>query len=134
MRKKIIIALIVLGIIISILINNKISEARIQNILNLTFNNNTSEYFKKLISENENIDYNIIYNLKDISKLQEKIKLKAEEKIKENISVKSQNTLASTNENISFKQMQAQMQFNKNQEPNNEESSKRQNDKFNVFT
>ena len=73
MQKKIIIALIVLGIIISILINNKISEARIQNILNLTFNNNTSEYFKKLISENENIDYNIIDNLKDISKLKEKI-------------------------------------------------------------
>ena len=73
MQKKIIIALIVLGIIISILINNKISEARIQNILNLTSNNNTSEYFKKLISENENIDYNIIDNLKDISKLKEKI-------------------------------------------------------------
>ena len=86
----------------------------------LEFNEKTVQYEVKQIEDN--------------SKLQEKIKLKAEEKIKENISVKSQNTLASINENISFKQMQAQMQFNKNQEPNNEESSKRQNDKFNVFT
>ena len=74
MKKKTVIALILIGIIISLLINNKISEARIQNALNYSNSgNDTSEYLNKIISENENIDYNIIDNLKDINSLKEKI-------------------------------------------------------------
>lgn len=74
MKKKTVIALILIGIIISLLINNKISEARIQNALNYSNSgNDTSEYLNKIISENENIDYNIIDNLKDINNLKEKI-------------------------------------------------------------
>ena len=74
MKKKTVIALILIGIIISLLINNKISEARIQNALNYSnLGNDTSEYLNKIILENENIDYNIIDNLKDINSLKEKI-------------------------------------------------------------
>lgn len=87
MKKKTIIILLVLGIIAFLLINNKITEARVQNTLNnSSSNNNSSEYFNKIISENQNINYNIINNLKDIYNLKEKINSEIEKyKINENI-------------------------------------------------
>ena len=72
MKNKIYIILIIGGIIIFLLINNKISEARIKNVVN-DYSYNTSEYLNKIILENENINYNIIDNLKDINRLKENI-------------------------------------------------------------
>ena len=72
MKNKIYIILIIGGIIIYLLINNKISEARIKNVVN-DYSYNTSEYLNKIILENENINYNIIDNLKDINRLKENI-------------------------------------------------------------
>ena len=60
MKNKIYIILIIGGIIIFLLINNKISEARIKNVVN-DYSYNTSEYLNKIILENENINYNIRY-------------------------------------------------------------------------
>lgn len=87
MNKKIIIILLILATGIFLLINNHLSESRIQNTtpketdvyinndqLTVLFNNIMIEEEK-----NKNIDYNIVDNLKDINTLKEKITTKIEE-------------------------------------------------------